>query len=155
MLPPSRPVVAVGAVVPIDGRVVLVRRAKEPLKGRWTLPGGALELGETLEEAVAREVEEETGLRVVPREVLAVLDRIHRENGRVAFHYVIVDYVCERLSGELRAGSDAAEVALATPSEFAVYALAAKVRELALEGLRKLAGSAAAGRRDSPQPSRG
>jgi mutator protein MutT len=153
MLPPSRPVVGVGAVLAIGGRVLLVRRAKEPLKGRWTLPGGTVELGETLEEAVVRELEEETGLCVAPRELLSVFDRIHRETGRVAYHYVIVDYLCERISGELRAGSDAAEVALAAPSEFDAYDLPDKARELALEGLRKLGASSPGGSAAGPQTS--
>jgi 8-oxo-dGTP diphosphatase len=135
--PPSRPIVGVGAVVVLDGRVLLIKRGKEPLKGCWTLPGGTVELGETLEEAVVRELQEETGLLVAPREMLAVFDRIQRESGRIAYHYVIVDYLCERIGGELRAGSDAQEVALAAPSDFDGYALPDKARELALEGLRR------------------
>jgi ADP-ribose pyrophosphatase YjhB (NUDIX family) len=140
-------------VLAIAGRVLLVRRAKEPLKGRWTLPGGTVELGETLEEAVVRELKEETGLQVVPREVLAVLDRIHRENGRVVYHYVIVDYLCDRVSGELRAGSDAAELVLASPSEFPDYDLPEKVRELALEALRKVRQATSIGASGPSQPS--
>jgi ADP-ribose pyrophosphatase YjhB (NUDIX family) len=93
-----RPVVGVGAVVVHDGRVLLIRRGKEPLRGRWLVPGGAVEWGETLQEALVREVEEETGLVVRPRELLVVLDRIHRAAGipagEVEYHYVIVDYLC-------------------------------------------------------------
>jgi 8-oxo-dGTP diphosphatase len=104
---PQRPLVGVGAVVVDDGRVLLVRRGSEPLKGHWTLPGGALEVGESLAEGVAREVREETGLEVEPIELIEVLDRIHREGERVHYHYVIADYLCRVMGGELQAASDA------------------------------------------------
>jgi 8-oxo-dGTP diphosphatase len=104
---PPAPLVGVGAVVVQDGRVLLVRRGGEPLKGHWTLPGGVLEVGETLLEGVAREVSEETGLMVEPVELIELLERIHREEGRVRYHYVIADYLCKVTGGELRAASDA------------------------------------------------
>ncbi len=104
--PPS-PLVGVGAVVVDSGRVLLVRRGSEPLKGHWTLPGGVLEVGETLAQGVAREVKEETGLDVEIIELVEVLDRIHREDGRVRFHYVIADYLCRVTGGALNAASDA------------------------------------------------
>jgi ADP-ribose pyrophosphatase YjhB (NUDIX family) len=97
----------VGAVVVDEGRVLLVRRGSEPLKGHWTLPGGMLEVGETLAAGVAREVREETGLEVEPVELVEVLDRIHREGDRVRFHYVIADFLCRVTGGTLRAASDA------------------------------------------------
>lgn len=108
---PQAPLVGVGAVVVHEGRVLLVRRGSEPLKGHWTLPGGVLELGETIAEGVVREVREETGLLVEPLELVELLDRIHheagREAGRVRYHYVIADYLCRVAGGELRAASDA------------------------------------------------
>ncbi len=104
---PERPLVGVGAVVVDDGRVLLVRRGSEPLRGHWTLPGGALEVGESLAEGVVREVKEETGLEVEPIELIEVLDRIHREGERVRYHYVIADYLCRVMGGELQAASDA------------------------------------------------
>jgi 8-oxo-dGTP diphosphatase len=104
---PPAPLIGVGAIVVHDGRVLLVRRGTEPLKGSWTLPGGALEAGETLTAGVAREVHEETGLLVEPVELIELLDRIHREEGRIRFHYVIADYLCKVIGGELRAASDA------------------------------------------------
>ncbi|MGA2568960.1 MAG: NUDIX hydrolase [Terracidiphilus sp.] len=107
---PSAPLVAVGAVIVHDGRVLLVRRGSEPLKGHWTLPGGMLEVGETVAQGVAREVREETGLEVEPIELVELLDRIHREGDRVRYHYVIADYLCRVTGGELRAASDAAAV---------------------------------------------
>jgi len=108
---PEAPIVGVGAVV-IDGaRVLLVRRGHEPLKGEWSLPGGALELGETLQQGVVREVLEETGLEVVPGSMVEVFDRITLEEstGRVRYHYVLVDFVCRVAGGILLGGSDAEE----------------------------------------------
>jgi mutator protein MutT len=131
--------VGVGGVVVRDARALLVRRGKEPLYGRWTVPGGTVELGETLEEAVVREMEEETGLRVDPVELLAVFERIHRERGRVVHHYVIVDYLCRWRSGEARAGSDALEVAWASAAELPRYDLPAKALEVVRDALEKTA----------------
>jgi len=104
---PTTPLVGVGAVVVEAGRVLLVRRGKEPLKGHWSLPGGLLEVGESLTEGVIREVREETGLTVEPVELVELLDRIHREGERVRYHYVIADYLCRVTGGELAAASDA------------------------------------------------
>jgi mutator protein MutT len=134
----ARPLVGVGAVVVHDGRVLLVRRGKEPLRGRWMVPGGTLEWGETLEEAVVREVEEETGLRVKPREMVAVLDRIHRAGGAVVHHFVIVDYLCDLVSGTLRAGSDAEDAALVPLADLPAYDVPDKALEVVEEGLRRL-----------------
>jgi len=136
----SQPKVGVGAVVIRDGRVLLIRRGKEPLRGRWLVPGGTVELGETLEEAVVREVREETGLEVAPREVLTVFDRIDRQEARVLYHYVIVDYLCDYRSGEPRAGSDAEAIALVSREELAAYDLPPKALEVVLDGFRRLAG---------------
>lgn len=104
---PSTPLVGVGAVIVEAGRVLLVRRGAEPLKGHWSLPGGLLEVGESLTEGVRREVREETGLEVEPLELIELLDRIHREDNRVRYHYVIADYLCRVTRGQLQAASDA------------------------------------------------
>jgi 8-oxo-dGTP diphosphatase len=138
-LNPVAPVVGVGGVVVRDGRVLLIRRGKEPLLGRWVVPGGTVELGERLEEALVREMEEETGLRVQPIEVLTVFDRIERENGLVSYHYVIVDYLCRWLSGEARAASDALEVAWASPEELPRYDLPPKALEVVQDAFRRAA----------------
>jgi 8-oxo-dGTP diphosphatase len=137
---PLAPVVGVGGVVVRGGRVLLARRGKEPLYGRWVVPGGTVELGETLEEALVREMREETGLRVEPVEVLTVFDRIQRDGERVVYHYVIVDYLCRWLEGEARAASDALDVAWASPAELPDYDLPAKALEVVAEALRKGAG---------------
>jgi len=107
---PDRPIVGVGAVIVDRGRSVLVRRATEPLRGEWSIPGGVLEIGETLRAGAEREALEETGLVVKAGEVLGVFDRVvPGEDGRTRFHYVLIDFLCERISGELRAGGDAAD----------------------------------------------
>jgi ADP-ribose pyrophosphatase YjhB (NUDIX family) len=108
---PKGPIVGVGAVVVHQGRVLLVQRGREPLKGKWSLPGGMLELGESLTQGVVREVQEETGLDVEAIELIELIDRIHKENGpsgeRVRYHYVIADYICRVVGGSLQAASDA------------------------------------------------
>ncbi|MFP5277136.1 MAG: NUDIX hydrolase [Acidobacteriota bacterium] len=115
---PSAPLVGVGAVIVDHGRVLLVRRGKEPLKGHWTLPGGALELGEPLLEGAVREVLEETGLVVEPVELVELLDRIHQVEDRIQFHYVIADYLCRVTGGALQAASDADAVRWVERSEW-------------------------------------
>jgi ADP-ribose pyrophosphatase YjhB (NUDIX family) len=107
---PIAPLVGVGAVIVHEGRVLLVQRGREPMKGRWTIPGGLIEVGESLHEAVVRETREETGLDVEPIELVELLDRIHREEGRVRYHYVIADYLCRVTGGTLAAADDAAAV---------------------------------------------
>jgi mutator protein MutT len=104
---PSAPLVAVGAIIVKEDRVLLVRRGSAPMKGHWTLPGGVLELGESLHDGVVREVREETGLIVEPVELVELVERIHREQERVQYHYVIADYLCRVTGGEARAASDA------------------------------------------------
>jgi len=101
------PLVGVGAVIVQEGRVLLVQRGREPLKGRWSIPGGLIEIGEMLHEALVREVREETGLEVEPIELVELLDRIHREGERVRYHYVIADYLCRVVGGMLKAADDA------------------------------------------------
>ena len=107
---PVAPLIGVGAVIVHEGRVLLIQRGREPMKGRWTIPGGLIEIGETLQEAVVRETREETGLEVEPIELVELLDRIHREEGRVRYHYVIADYLCRVVGGTLAAADDAAAV---------------------------------------------
>lgn len=126
----------VGAVLVERGRVLLIRRGKPPLLGRWSLPGGTVEAGETLEQALRREMREETALEVSVGPLLTVFDRIEREAGALVYHYVIVDYLCRRASGEARAGSDALEVAWAAPEELPRYELHAKALEVIEAGLR-------------------
>jgi mutator protein MutT len=127
---PLAPAVGVGGVLVHAGQVLLIRRGKPPLYGRWVVPGGTVELGEPLEQALVREMREETGLEVEPVELLTVFDRIERDGTRVVYHYVIVDYLCRLRAGEARAGSDALEVAWAGPADLDRYDLPPKAREV-------------------------
>lgn len=125
---PPAPLVGVGGVVIIDGRAVLIRRGNEPRKGEWSIPGGKLELGETLAEGVRREVREETGLEVEVGELIEAFERVFRDaEGRVRFHFVILDYYCRASSAAALAGGDALDVALVSESEFERYGLGGAV----------------------------
>ncbi len=118
---PERPVAAVGAIVFREGKVLLVRRGVEPSAGLWSIPGGAVELGETLHEALVREVKEETGLEVKPTRLVDVYNTIVEREGRIQYHYVIIDYLCEYVSGDLQASSDVEEVRWVDPSSLGDY----------------------------------
>jgi ADP-ribose pyrophosphatase YjhB (NUDIX family) len=141
---PSAPVVGVGAVVVKDGKALIVKRAHEPRKGEWSLPGGRVELGEPLFDAVRREIKEETGLEIEVGPVVEVFDRIHRLDGRVRYHFVIVDYLCVCVGGELGAGDDADDVAWVTGEEVDGYG----VNEVAAAVLRKGLAMAVQGQHD-------
>ena len=122
---PDRPVIGVGAVVLDGDRVLLIKRGHAPLKGQWSLPGGSVEVGETLEQAIAREVLEETGLTVDVGPMVEVLDRISRDiDGRVDHHFVLVDFVCRPSGGVLRSASDAEDAAWVPLSGLAPYGVA-------------------------------
>jgi 8-oxo-dGTP diphosphatase len=127
----------VGGVLIHEGRVLLIRRGQEPLRGRWMIPGGGVEAGETLEDAIVREIEEETGLVVKARELLTVVDGIHREDGRLQYHFVIIEYLCEYVSGSPRAASDADAVAFVARDELPAYDLTDKALEVVLDGFRR------------------
>lgn len=115
---PDHPVVGVGGVTLWGDRIVLIRRASEPRKGEWSIPGGKLELGETLGAGVRREVREETGLEVEVGGLIETFDRVIRDpDGRVRFHYVILDFFCRWRSGQAAAGGDASELALVGEDE--------------------------------------
>jgi len=108
---PAAPLVGVGAVVLDGARVLLVRRGRPPALGRWSLPGGLVDVGEPLEAAVRREVAEECGLAVDVHDLVGVVDRIVRDaDGRVRYHYVLLDYLATPTAGHVEAGSDAAAV---------------------------------------------
>jgi 8-oxo-dGTP diphosphatase len=147
---PERPVVGVGAVVYVTGAeaarlgvgdapergVVLIKRRDEPLAGQWSLPGGTLEVGETLEAAVARELQEETGLVVEVGPVIDVFDRIMLDSDRrVQYHFVLVDYVCRVAGGRLEHGTDAAAVVVADAGQLAPFDLTQKALDVIARGL--------------------
>jgi len=134
---PARPIVGVGAVTFVDGRVVLIKRRYEPLAGQWSLPGGTLELGETLEAGVAREMREETGLLVEVGPVVEVFDRILLdERQQVRYHFVLIDYLCRARGGTLAAGSDVSDVALADPAQLASFDLTPKASAVIAQARR-------------------
>jgi 8-oxo-dGTP diphosphatase len=119
---PSRPFLGVGALIFEDGRILLVERGKEPLKGFWSIPGGIVETGEKLEEGIRREVLEETGLDVEPYFMFEIFERIIPDGeGKPEYHYVLIDYLCRRLSGEPAAASDVSQVAWVSKPELGNY----------------------------------
>jgi 8-oxo-dGTP diphosphatase len=133
---PAHPVVGVGAVVVRDGKALIVKRAHEPRKGEWSLPGGLLELGESLQDAVRREIKEETSLEIEVGPVIETFDRVHRDGaGKVRYHFVIVDFVCWPDGGEAVPGSDADGVAWVTATEIDDYKVNAHAKDVILRGL--------------------
>jgi len=135
---PDHPIIGVGAVIIDGGRVLLVRRATEPLKGEWSVPGGMLELGEKLRDGVRREALEETGLVVEPGEVLDVFDSIFTDNeGRTQYHYVLIDYLCQPISGGAKAGTDVSEVRWVSENDLPALALKETVEQVVRKGLAR------------------
>jgi 8-oxo-dGTP diphosphatase len=128
---PDHPIVGVGAVIIKGEEVLLARRGKEPGYGKWSIPGGAVNLGETLEEAIIREVREEVNLTIRVGGVVEVLERIFRDpEGKVQYHYVLVDFLCEYLSGEERPSSDTLEVRWVPISEIPRHRLPGKTKRV-------------------------
>ena len=135
---PEVPLVGVGAIIIEDSRVLLVKRAHPPLQAEWSIPGGVLEVGELVREAAIREAREETGLIVEPAELLGVYDRILRNlEKRVQYHYVLVDFLCRRVAGDLAAASDAAEVKWFTQEELPGLNLAEDTLDVIQKGFAK------------------
>ena len=127
-----------GALIFQRGNILLAERGKEPLKGYWSLPGGMLETGETLEEGVTREVREETGLEVKPLGVLEIFERIMRDSqGAAEYHYVLIDYVCRITGGILCAGDDVSRVAWAPPRLLATYQITEGTLAVIEKGFRE------------------
>jgi len=138
---PEAPLVGVGAIIIEGDRVVLVKRAHPPLQAEWSIPGGVLEVGELVREAAVREAREETGLTVEPVELLGVYDRVLRNpERRVQYHYVLIDFLCRRVAGDLAAASDAAEVRWFTWEELPGLKLAEDTLDVVRKGFAKSGG---------------
>ncbi len=154
---PARPIVCVGGVI-VDAaaeHAVLVQRGQPPLLGEWSIPGGVVEVGETLEEAVAREVHEETGLTVTVGPVVEVLERIHRDaDGQVEYHYVIVDYLCRPTGGSLVSASDAAAAHWVREADVANYQPTQKVLDVAAKAFTAARSGPASRRTPAPPAAR-
>ena len=136
---PETPLVGMGAVILDQGRVVLVKRKFPPLAGEWSIPGGRLKIGETQREGVVREAREETGLTVDPVELLGVYDRLLRdEAGRILYHYVLIDFLCRRLTGELQAGGDADDARWFCQEEIEKLSLLADTAQVIRLGFEKV-----------------
>jgi len=135
---PERPLIGVGAIIIEGNRVVLVKRGHPPLAGEWSIPGGVLEVGETLREAAVREAREETGLTVEPGELLGVFDRVLRDAaGRTQYHYVLIDFLCRRISGDPHGAGDALEARWFTREEVSTLNLAKDTAEVIRLGFEK------------------
>jgi len=141
---PESPLVGVGAVIvnqdpsQNNPRALLIRRGTAPLLGEWSLPGGVLECGESLRDAVVREAREETGLTVQCGEMLGVYERvIPGDEGRVRYHFVLIDFLCRPVGGELAAGSDAAEVGWFTQDQLPALNLSYDASDVVLKGLAR------------------
>jgi 8-oxo-dGTP diphosphatase len=135
---PEHPIIGVGAVIVNGGQVLLVRRATEPLKGDWSVPGGMLELGEKLQDGVRREALEETGLVVEIGEVLDVFDSIFTDDqGRTEYHYVLIDYLCRRISGEATAGTDVSDVKWVSENDLPALGLRDSIQQVVRKGLAR------------------
>lgn len=135
---PAAPILGVGAIVIREGEVVVIRRANEPLKGEWSIPGGKVELGETVAQALVREVREETGLEVEPAALVEVFERITRdEAGKTKYHYVLLDYQCHVRGGGLRAGGDACEARWLAAAELDAFPIRDFTRGVIRKALKR------------------
>ncbi len=136
---PSRPLVGVGAVVWDGRRVLLERRGQPPAQGSWAIPGGLVELGETAEDAVRREVQEECGIEVEVGPVLGLFQPIHRDSdSRVRYHFLVVDFLAYYRSGDLRVGDDAADARWVAPADLPEYELNEATHEMIARALERL-----------------
>ncbi|MGA3044907.1 MAG: NUDIX hydrolase [Bryobacteraceae bacterium] len=135
---PKRPILGVGALIFNRDKILLVERGKQPLKGYWSLPGGVLEAGETLEQGIVREVREETGLEVRPLKVLEIFERIVRDaSGAPEYHYVLIDYICRVTGGSLRAADDASRAEWVPRRLLSTYQITTGTLPVIEKGFRK------------------
>ncbi len=135
---PARPIPGVGVVVRRGDAVLLIQRGKEPGRGRWGLPGGAIELGETLRDAAVREVREECGIEIALGKVIDAVDILWRDDaGRAQYHYVVVDLIAQYVSGDVRADSDVIDARWVAPSDLSAFDLPTITRQVIAKGLAR------------------
>jgi 8-oxo-dGTP diphosphatase len=135
---PQQPLVGVGAIIVEDNRVLLIKRGKGPLLGEWSIPGGMLELGETLRQGAEREALEETGLVVRAEELLGVFDRIIPDDSkRTLYHYVLIDFLCRKISGDVQAAGDASEARWYSEDEVNRLSLPEETRKIIQSGFER------------------
>lgn len=128
---PEAPIVTVGLIVRKGEQVLIIQRGKEPSKGRWTIPGGAVELGEALREAGRREIAEECGIDVSVGKVADVFERVVRDgDGRVRYHYVIIDFLADYVSGDIRPATDVDDVRWVSKEELGTFDVTERARQL-------------------------
>ncbi len=136
---PDHPVIGVGAIILKPGMILLEKRGNEPAKDQWTIPGGVVEVGENLEEAVLRETKEETGLDALNPRLIDVVDQVHRDGeGKIEYHYVIIDYIVGIQSGEPKPSSDAADLRWVQMREVEAYDLTPSFRRFFIKNKQKL-----------------
>jgi 8-oxo-dGTP diphosphatase len=141
---PEQPVVGVGAIILRGGKILLEKRGNAPARGQWTIPGGVVEVGESLESAVARETKEETGLDVKAATLIDVVDQVHIDKaGKIEYHYVIIDYIVEAI-GEPKAASDADQLKWIPISEVEAYDLTPSFRRFFVKNKKKLEAASSA-----------
>ncbi|MFZ0640279.1 MAG: NUDIX hydrolase, partial [Candidatus Acidiferrales bacterium] len=141
---PERPIVAVGGVVIHDSQVLLIRRGQPPLKGRWSIPGGILEVGETIAEGIERELKEETGIEVRVLELIEIYEKVLRdEDNQPQYHFVILDYLCELVKGTARPGGDVTEVVWAGEQQLDSLALMGAANRVIRRALSSVRGRTA------------
>jgi 8-oxo-dGTP diphosphatase len=135
---PDRPIVAVGAIVAENGRVLMARRGKEPSYGLWSVPGGAVHLGEDLKAAACREIKEELGIEVELTDVIEIMERVTRDaEGRIQYHYVVIDYLARHVGGEPTPSPEALEVRWIAPEDFPTYEMTRGTADIILRMLEK------------------
>jgi mutator protein MutT len=135
---PDRPIVAVGAIVAENGRVLMARRGKEPSYGFWSVPGGAVHLGEDLKAAARREIKEELGIEVELTDVIEIMERVTRDaGGRIQYHYVVIDYLARHVGGEPTPSPEALEVRWIAPEDFPKYEMTRGTADIILRMLEK------------------
>ncbi|MDD5543296.1 MAG: NUDIX hydrolase [Acidobacteriia bacterium] len=133
---PTRPIMGVGAVLWRGDSVLLIRRGHPPMQGKWTIPGGVVEVGETLAEAAQREILEETGLRITVGPLIELFDRIQRAGKRVQYHYIIADFLGTNIRGTLRAASDVREARFVPRAQLSRYGLTPVARRVIRRAFR-------------------